>query len=103
MIYEGLPKRVLEKHRLELLALHKRCCKTYLVQRDITYKTRKKFFKLYDMEVCDKNIEIYFNIPINLFVQALVKYTLHLFFRYTNKDDYVRKNRRKSIHRKSKD
>lgn len=99
MIYQGLPKKVLEKHRTELLELHKRCCKTYLVQRDISYRTRVKFFKLYDMKISYRNIEMYFNIPINLFVQALVKDTLHLFFRYTNPDAYVHKNRRKSVRR----
>lgn len=100
MIYQGLPKRVLEKHRIELVELHKRCIKSYLVQKDLSYKNRLKFFKLYEMYIDEKNIEQYFNIPINLFVQALVKDTLHTFFRYIKPD--VRKDRKKSIRRKIK-
>lgn len=101
MNYQGLPKRVLEKHRIELIELHKRCIKSYLVQIDLSYKNRLKFFKLYGMYLDDKNIEEYFNIPINLFTQALVKDTLHTFFRYHTPD--VRKDRKKSVHRKVKD
>lgn len=99
-IYQPLPKRALQKHREELLELHKRCIKTYLVQKDLKYKYRLKFFKLYDYYVSEKNILMYWNIPINLFVQAMVKNTLHTFFRYTNPQEYVRKNRKKSVHRK---
>ena len=92
--------RVLEKHRIELLELHKRCCKTYLVQKDVSFKARNKFFKLYDMKVKEGNILDYFNIPVNIFVQFLVKDTLDLLFKYTNPDEHVRKNRRKSVRRK---
>lgn len=96
----GLSKKVLEKHRLELLELHQRVCKSYLVQKGLTYKARNQFFKLYSLSVKENNIEIYFFIPINLFVQALVKGTLSQFFKYLNPNQYVRKNRKKSIHRK---
>lgn len=95
-----LSKKVLEKHRLEIFELHQRVCKSYLVQKGLTYKARNQFFKLYSLTVTENNIEIYFFIPINLFVQALVKGTLPIFFKYLNPELYVRKNRRKSIHRK---
>lgn len=101
MDYQGLPKRVLEKHRIELVELHKRCIKSYLVQKDLSYKNRVKFFRLYDLYIDEKNIEEFFNIPVNLFVQALVKDTLHTFFRNTTPPD-VRKDRKKSVHRKVK-
>ena len=98
--YQPLPERVLHKHREEILDLHKRCIKNYLIQRDLKYIYRKKFFRLYDYYISEKNILEYFNIPINLFVQALIKDTLDIFFRYTNPNLYVRKNRKKSVHRK---
>lgn len=100
MNYQGLPKRVIEKHRIELVELHKRCIKAYLVQKDLSYKNRLKFFKLYDMYIDHKNIEEYFNIPINFFIQGLIKDTLHNLFIYTTPD--VRKDRKKSVRRKGK-
>lgn len=100
MIYLELPKRVLEKHKLELVELHKRCIKSYLVQRDVNYKIRRKFEQLYDLYIDEKNIYQYWNIPVNLFVQAIVKNTIGNYFKYTTPD--VRKYRKKSVRRKIK-
>lgn len=96
----GLSKKVLGKNRLELLELHQRVCKAYLVQKGLTYKTRNQFFKLYGLYISDKNIEAYFFIPINLFAQALVKNELTNFFKYIKTTQHVHGNSKKSIHRK---
>lgn len=98
-IYIPLPEKAIKKHREELLELHKRCIKTYLIQRGLKLRHREKFFRLYDIYVSERNILNYWNIPINLFVQALVKNTIDTFFKYTNPQVHVRKNRKKSIHR----
>lgn len=100
MVYLRLSKRVLEKHKIELVELHKRCIKSYLVQRDVNLRMRRKFERLYCMYIDEKNIYEYWNIPVNLFVQALVKDTLSNYFKYTVPD--VRKDRKKSVRRKVK-
>lgn len=99
MEYPNLPSKVLRKYQEELLDLYKRCIKTYLVSKGLKYSQRKKFEKLLDHYVYYGNIKIYFNIPVNLFVQALVKDELGEFFKYRTKKN-VPKRRKKSIHRK---
>lgn len=68
----GLSKRELLKSNKELLELHKRVLTTYLVQRNLKHRTIKKFFKIYDTEVTEKNILCYFHRPSSIFVKALV-------------------------------
>lgn len=55
---------------------------------------------MYEMYIDENNILQYYNLPINLFVQALVQDSLNKFFRYTVAD--VRKDRKKSVRRKIK-
>lgn len=68
----GLPKKAILKARRELLELHKRCIVTYLTQKSVKYRTQKKFLRLYDYYISEKNIDNYFHRPIKLFVKALV-------------------------------
>lgn len=102
-IFEPLPEKVLTKHREEILELHKRCITSYLVQKGLKLKVRNKFFKLYDIYISDRNILEYWNIPTNLFVQALVKNILDTYFKFTNPQSHVRKHRKKSVRRKKQD
>lgn len=60
------------KQNKDLVELHKRCIKTYLVTKSCRAKVRNKFFKLYDMYINEKNILSYFYTPISLLVSALV-------------------------------
>lgn len=93
----GLSEKVLEKTYKELMELHQRCCKTYLVQIGMRYSIQVKFFVLYRRYIDTDNIQDYFNIPINLFAQALVKDTLYKFFKVKH---HVHGFSKKSVHRK---
>lgn len=69
----GLPPKVLEKHRIDLLELYKRCIKTYLTQRGMKFSGINKFFKLMDLYIRQQNIEDWFNIPVWFTVQSIVR------------------------------
>lgn len=98
----GLPPRVMEKHRIELLELYKRCIKTYLTQRGMKHSGITKFFKLMDYYIREGNIEDWFNIPVWLTVQSIVKgdEAIAKLFRYKMPETYVHKHRKKSVRRK---
>lgn len=66
---EKLP---IKKWNKELLELHKKVCKTYLVQKGVNLKTRNKFFRLYEYYVSENNIQSWFYMPIWLCIQTLV-------------------------------
>lgn len=100
MVYQKLPDKVKEKWNLELLELHKRCCKTYLVQKGIRYTAQHKFFRLYDLYIRAGNIRDWFNLPIWLCVQTLVKGDFEKVFHYRIPENYVQKRRKKSVRRK---
>lgn len=68
-----LDKKEIKKTNQELVDLHKRCITTSFAQRSVKFKTRKKFFKLYDMFISHKNIRLYFFRDLDLFILALVK------------------------------
>ena len=95
----GLPEKVYLKNLLELKHLHERCIKSYLVCYGVKYRTRIKFFKLYSLSVSEKNILHYWNIPIWLFVQKLVKDDLESLF-YNKVTPNVRTHSKKSVRRK---
>lgn len=97
MVNYGIPEKAIKKYHNELLDLNKRCCKTYLVQQGVKVGVRKKFFKLYDLYITEKNIIHYWPLPINLLVQSIVKDDLHIYFKYT--DPNVSRHSKKSIHR----
>lgn len=101
----GLPPRVLEKHRIELLELYKRCIKTYFTQRGIKSSGINKFFKLMDLYIRQQNIEDWFNISVWLTVQSIVKgdEEIEKLFRYKISENYVHKHSKKSVRRKKQD
>lgn len=70
--YHIFTEKELKKDLKELIELHKRCIKSYLVARSVKYKTRKKFEKLYDYYIDNSNIKDFFFLPIALFVQSVV-------------------------------
>lgn len=87
--YHIFTEKELKRDLKELVELHKRCIKSYLVSKDVRYKTRKKFEALYDYYIDNSNIRDFFFLPIALFVQAVVKNQLD------NVRIYVRKNKTK--------
>lgn len=84
--YHIFTEKELKKDLRELIELHKRCIKSYLVSRDIRYKTRKKFDILYDLNINIHNIRDFFFLPISIFVQATVKNQLDNVRIYVHKD-----------------
>lgn len=74
--YTPLSKKDLHKQNLELIELHKRCIKTYLVSKSLDYPTRKKFFAIYDYYITEDNIIHYFFLPIKYFVISIILHKL---------------------------
>jgi len=70
--YIPLSEKVIHKRNVELLELHKRVLKTYLIQKGIKVKTRNRFFKIYDFEINPDNIVSYFFLPSSIFVRAII-------------------------------
>jgi len=68
-----LDEKEIKKANQELLELHKRCITTHFAQRSVKFKTKRKFFKLYDIYISYKNIRFYFFRDIELFIKALVQ------------------------------
>ena len=60
----------------ELIDLHKRCIKSYLVSKSLKYSTRQKFFCLYDHFIDEDNIKKYFHLPVKYFVYSIVVHNL---------------------------
>lgn len=60
------------KDNKELVELHKRVIKTYLVSRSCRASIRKKFFLIYDQYISEKNILSYLYTPTRILVRALV-------------------------------
>ena len=73
-----LPERELEKTKQDLVDLHKRVLTDYLTREGLSYKGRKKFFKIYDHYIDRDNIHEYFFAPCKIFVKAIVKDKLSL-------------------------
>lgn len=67
-----LPEKAIKRRNDELLDLHKRVLKTYLVQQGVKVRTRQKFFKLYDYFISDENIMSFFFTPTRVLVRCLV-------------------------------
>lgn len=68
----GLPEKAIQKVDHELLELHKEVLRAYLTQRNLKYRHQKKFFRLYDYYITEKNIRRFFFRSAKLFVYALV-------------------------------
>lgn len=78
--------KLAEKDSKDLIELHKRCVKDYLmVTKDAKLRTRKKFFRLYDIYITPKTIRYYFFRPVPVFVFALVTNQLDKISDYTPK------------------
>lgn len=70
--YKVFSRKETLKSNKEIVELHKRVITTYLVQRDIKLKTRRKFFKLYDLEINASNVLQYFFLPVRILVTVIV-------------------------------
>lgn len=93
----GLPEKAIQKVDKELLELHKEVLKSYLTQRSLKHKYQKKFFKIYDRYITEKNIRGFFFRSTKLFVYALVT------DRLDEIEDYVPvKDKKNHVSRKSK-
>lgn len=92
----GLPEKAIQKVDRELLELHKEVLKSYLTQRSIKHKYQKKFFKIYDHYITEKNIRRFFFRSAKLFVYALVTNQLD------DIEDYVPLKDKHHVSRKSK-
>nr|DAY61581.1 MAG TPA: hypothetical protein [Caudoviricetes sp.] len=101
----GLPSKVLEKDRTELLELYKRCIKTYLTQRGMKFSVVNKFFRLMDLYIRQQNIEDWFYIPVWLTVQSIVKgdEAIAKLFKHQVPKNYVHKHCKKPVRRKKQD
>lgn len=91
--YHIFTEKELKKDLKELIELHKRCIKSYLVAKDIRYKTRKKFDKLYDYYINNSNIQDFFFLPIAIFVQACVKDQLENVRSYVHRQSKTKKRK----------
>lgn len=69
---ELISDKEIKKANEELIELHKRVLLNYLIQKDISNRTRKKFFILYNRYIKTSNIRQYFHVPIRAFVYCLV-------------------------------
>lgn len=96
--YHVFTEKELLKQNKELVELHKRVLKTYLVSNSCRSKVRVKFFKLYDMYINEKNITSYFYTPIPLLIKALVLDNLDSvsIYIFKNNGKKRRKRRKKS-------
>lgn len=97
--YHIFTEKELKKELQELIELHKRCIKSYLVSKDIKFKTRKKFDKLYDYYIDRTNILDFFFLPIAIFVQAAVKNQLEDIRPYVRRQNKIKK-RKGRIHKR---
>ena len=98
----GLPPKVMEKHHVEIFELYQRCIRTYLTQRGMKSSGINKFFRLMGFYIRPQNIENWFNTPVWLTVQSIVKgdEAIAKLFRYKIQGNYVHKHRKKSVRRK---
>lgn len=73
MAFLELPQKAIDKTYKELIELHKRVLLQYLLERDVSFKGRKKFWVIYDHYINIQNISDYFHAPCKLFVMALLQ------------------------------
>lgn len=71
--YTVFTEKELRKDRKKLVELHKRVIKTYLVSLGVRSIIIRKFFKLYDCYIDERNILSYFYVKTSILVNALVK------------------------------
>lgn len=95
MDYTIFSAKEMLKQDKELVELHKRCVKTYLVQRSLKHRKIKKFFIVYDWYINTNNIRNFFFRPVPIFVQALLLGQLDEISDYVNKDGYGKKRKKR--------
>ena len=69
----GLPKKELKKTALDLIDLHQRVILHWLIEHDIDYPIRQKFWAIYNHYVNIKNIQVLFHLPVRVFVIHLLR------------------------------
>ena len=89
----GLPKKELKKTAQDLIDLHQRVIFHWLVEQDVEYSTRQKFFIIYGKYVNPKNIQDYFHLPVRVFVISLLRDELDRYI--SEKTTKSRKRRKK--------
>lgn len=100
--YKVFTKKEKLKFNDELLKLHKRTVITYLVQKDLSFSKRKKFFVLYDLEINSDNIQAYFFLPVRVLVKVIVLSQVKTLNKYLrNHGKNIRKGTYKSPNRKT--
>lgn len=95
MDYTIFSAKEMLKQDKELVELHKRCVKTYLVQRSLKHRKIKKFFIVYDWYINTSNIRNFFFRPVPILVQALILGQLDEISDYVNKDGYGKKHKKR--------
>lgn len=95
MDYTIFSAKEMLKQDKELVELHKRCVKTYLVQRSLKHRKIKKFFIVYDWYINTGNIRNFFFRPVSIFVQALLLGQLDEISDYINKGGYGKKHKKR--------
>lgn len=96
MKYTIFSDKEMLKQNKELVELHKRCCKTYLVQRSLKHSKIKKFFVIYDWYIGPSNIRNFFFRSTEVFVRYLVLGQLDKISDYINKNNNGKKKRHKA-------
>lgn len=99
MDYRIFSDKEMEKQKKDMVELHKRCVKNYLVQRSLKHGKIKKFFIVYDYYLGTENIRNYFFRPIGMFVRFLLLGKLEEIEDYVKADS--RKKKRKHKRNKS--
>lgn len=87
MDYTIFSDKEMLKQDKELVELHKRCCKSWLVQHSLKHSKIKKFFIVYDWYINPHNVRSFFFRPIHIFIQAL------LLCQLDNISDYIDNNK----------
>lgn len=99
MDYTIFSDKEMLKQDKELVELHKRCCKSYLIQHSLKHSKIKKFFIVYDWYINTYNVRNFFFRPINLFIQALLLGQLDEISDYINpnKNEKRKKKRTRKV------
>lgn len=99
MDYTIFSDKEMLKQDKELVELHKRCCKSWLVQHSLKHSKIKKFFIVYDWYINPHNVRSFFFRPIHIFIQALLLRQLDDISDYidNNKNGKRKKKRNRKI------
>lgn len=87
----GLPKKELKKTALDLIDLHQRVILHWLIEQDIEYQVRQKFWVIYHHYVNIKNIYSFFHLPVRVFVIYLLRDELDHFITPKRKKTHKRR------------